>query len=123
MASYEYTGIAPPYSDFSTFFEEKVDQDILKASIVYIVLTQKGERVMLPEFGSDVHKMVFDQNDSTLASSLEREIREAVARWDPRIELVDVEVTQTDENVLCKVKYRDLRSSQDLTDEVQFSIV
>lgn len=65
------------------------EQDIEEA-IKIILLTRKGERPMRPEFGSDLHTLVFDPNDATSAGMAKRFVMEALARWEPRIEVTDV---------------------------------
>ncbi|MBV6490584.1 MAG: hypothetical protein CNCCGFBP_01064 [Fimbriimonadaceae bacterium] len=66
------------------------EQDVEEA-IKIILLTRKGERPMRPEFGSDLHRLVFDPNDATSAGMAKRFVMEALARWEPRIEVTDVE--------------------------------
>lgn len=116
--SYDFTGIAPPYSDFATFCTPKTDKEILKASILFIVMTAKGERVMLPEFGTDIQKKVFDQNDATLQSAIENEISQAVALWDPRIEIISIETIRKENEISCKILYKDKRDQESVPNEV-----
>jgi uncharacterized protein len=62
------------------------EQDIDQA-IELILGTAPGERPMRPEFGCGVHDFVFDTIDANTIGSMERAIREALARWEPRIEV------------------------------------
>ena len=66
--------------------ETDVDQ-----AIHLILSTAKGERPMRPEFGCGVHDFVFDTIDAGTVARMETEIRAALDRWEPRIEVVDVE--------------------------------
>ena len=45
---------------------------------------------MRPEFGCGVHDFVFDTIDATTIGQMETEIRDALDRWEPRIEVLDV---------------------------------
>lgn len=65
------------------------DRDIEEA-IKIILLTRKGERPSRPEFGSELHTLVFAPNDATTSGLARRYTMEALARWEPRIEVKEV---------------------------------
>lgn len=58
-----------------------------------ILGTAPGERPMRPEFGCGVHDLVFDPSDGTLAGLVAHEVRAALLRWEPRVDVTDVDVT------------------------------
>ncbi|MFY1671339.1 GPW/gp25 family protein [Plantactinospora sp. WMMB334] len=62
----------------------------IRQSIGLILGTAPGERVMLPDFGCGIHDVVFDVNDVSAAGRISRAVREALARWEPRIDVLDV---------------------------------
>lgn len=64
----------------------------IEASILVILGTARGERVMRPEFGSSIHDFVFMPNNATTHGLLAYHVREALARWEPRIEVTTVDV-------------------------------
>ena len=66
--------------------------DAVEQSIRLILGTAPGERPMRPEFGCALHELVFDSLDVGLPSRVERVVRRALARWEPRIDVVDVAV-------------------------------
>ena len=57
-----------------------------------ILSTAKGERVMRPEFGCDLHGYVFAAIDTTTITLIKSAVREALVRWEPRIDVNDVSV-------------------------------
>lgn len=65
------------------------EEDIQEA-IRIILMTRKGERMMLPEFGCGVWEYVFETMDVSALARMEQEIRHALILWEPRI--VDPEV-------------------------------
>ena len=77
------------------------EQDIDQA-IQLILGTAPGERPMRPEFGCGVHDFVFDTIDAGTVARMETEIRAALDRWEPRIEVrsVDFDVTHAVEGLL-----------------------
>lgn len=66
------------------------EEDIAEA-IRIIIMTRKGERVMQPEFGCDLHEYVFSGTDYTTITQMENEIKSALINWEPRI--IDVNVS------------------------------
>ncbi len=84
------------------------EQDI-KESIWIILSTSKGERVMRPDFGCGIHDLVFAPINTTTVNLVENTVREALTLWEPRIELIKVEVSaeRSDEGkLLVSIDYR-----------------
>jgi phage baseplate assembly protein W len=65
------------------------EEDIREA-IRIILGTAPGERVMRPEFGCGIHEYVFSVVNATTLRLVENRVREALVRWEPRIDLVGV---------------------------------
>jgi len=84
------------------------ERDIDEA-IRIILRTAKGERPMRPEFGSSIHTLVFKPNNTTTATTLEEYCKEALARWEPRIDNVQANVVTDPNNegvMLVNIRYR-----------------
>jgi phage baseplate assembly protein W len=67
------------------------ERDIEQA-IRIILETQVGERVMRPEFGCRIHELVFAPNNVATEGLLIHYIEQALERWEPRIQVREVEV-------------------------------
>ncbi|MDT0461221.1 GPW/gp25 family protein [Streptomyces sp. DSM 41527] len=65
----------------------------IEESIRLVLATAPGERPMRPEFGCAVHDMVFAPVNEATAGRIRYEVRSSLDRWEPRIEVQDVEVT------------------------------
>jgi len=65
----------------------------LQESIGIILGTAFGERPMRPQFGCGIHEYVFAPANDATASRLGHEVREALDRWEPRIDVGDVVVS------------------------------
>lgn len=68
----------------------RAEEDISEA-ITIILGTAPGERPMRPEFGCGIHNYIFETVDAYTMARLEQEIRIALDRWEPRIDLIDVD--------------------------------
>lgn len=62
----------------------------IEQAIRLILSTAPGERPMRPEFGCAVHDFIFDNIDAELIGHVESAIHTALARWEPRIEVVSL---------------------------------
>lgn len=68
------------------------EQDIREA--IWIILsTAKGERVMRPEFGCGIHDLVFASINTATLALVESNVRETLAQFEPRIELLNVDIS------------------------------
>jgi phage baseplate assembly protein W len=76
-------------------YEESVRQ-----SILIILGTAKGERVMRPDFGCGIHDLVFENLSAGTLSRVQQLVNEALLRLEPRIDVTAVDVEAGDENVL-----------------------
>ena len=74
------------------------DEREIAEAIRIILGTSVGERPMRPEFGSRIYEFVFDEADAATASRLAFAVREALERWEPRIDLDEVDVTVDEVN-------------------------
>jgi phage baseplate assembly protein W len=64
----------------------------IEQAIRIILMTAPGERVMRPEFGCRIHELVFAPHDAATESLAAYYVQEALERWEPRIELREVDV-------------------------------
>lgn len=87
----------------------------IKESIRHILATRPGERFFLPEFGSRLHELVFQQNDVVLKALARQYIVDAIKRWEKRVRITNVEFSEdtaaTDRNVFfVKITYQVISS-------------
>jgi uncharacterized protein len=68
----------------------------IRESILAILCTRKGERVLGPDFGSENHKFVFEPIVARTLALIKTAVREALVCWEPRIELNDVDARPDD---------------------------
>jgi uncharacterized protein len=84
------------------------EQDIQEA--IWIILgTDQNERQMLPRFGCGVHRYVFAPNNPTTQGNIAHEVRQALTEWEPRIDVLDINVQASSEEpnkLLIRVDYR-----------------
>jgi phage baseplate assembly protein W len=67
-------------------------EDDIRQSIRIILGTAPGERVMRPDFGAGLSEFVFEPLDATTMNLVKTRVREALIAWEPRIDLLNVDV-------------------------------
>ena len=70
------------------------DDEAIRQSLLMLISTRPGERVMRPEYGCDLHRLVFSPNDDTTAGLAIHFVRQAVERWEPRVEILRVDANR-----------------------------
>lgn len=83
----------PPHLSDRNHFALADGDAAVRQSIHLIIQTVPGERVMRPDFGCEIHSLIFAPANIETAVIAERYVYEALERWESRIELVDVNVT------------------------------
>lgn len=85
----------------------------VEQSIACILGTDQGTKFFMPEFGSRISELVFEQNDEVLIPMLRLFIAESIKRWEKRVKLVDIEFERQDEvKLICNIRYRILQTSE-----------
>ena len=98
-----------------------------KNNLVNLVLTKKGERLMNPEFGCDIWKLLFEQIDgSLLENRIETSITNAVSEWLPYLNIdqiiFDYDNVDIDNNkIILDIKFS-LVSNPNLSDTVTINV-
>jgi len=64
----------------------------VRESIWIVLGTAKGERAMRPTFGCGIYDLVFEINSATTAGRVAQEVRDALLYFEPRIDVLDVQV-------------------------------
>lgn len=67
------------------------DEESVRQAIWIILSTARGERVMRPDFGCNLHEFAFAVNDRSTQAAAAFEVREALHAWEPRIDVLEVE--------------------------------
>jgi phage baseplate assembly protein W len=67
-------------------------EDSVQQSVWIILSTAKGERVMRPDFGCGIHELVFDTITASTSGRVAAAVRDALLRFEPRIDVLDVKV-------------------------------
>jgi len=72
----------------------------VRQAILMLLATRPGERVMRPNYGCHLHRLVFWPNDDTTAGLVIHYVRQAIERWEPRVDVIDLDATRPDNEAM-----------------------
>ena len=64
------------------------ENESVRQAILLLLSTVPGERVMRTQYGCDLFRLVFSPNDDTTAGLAMHYVRQAITRWEPRIDII-----------------------------------
>jgi phage baseplate assembly protein W len=108
--------VSSGYEIRRTRIAEAAEDEKVRQAISLVLGTARGERVMRPDFGCGLHDLVFALNDAATVARVADTVREALLRWEPRIDLLDVRVSGSGADasaLLIGIEYR-VRSTNNL---------
>ena len=88
-------GITFPFTDSNEGFFlglNSTTNSEVKSSLIHLILTIKGSRYFLPDFGTNLMKYIYEPMDTTTKLSINNEIRDTVEKFMPNLIINDVEV-------------------------------
>jgi phage baseplate assembly protein W len=110
MASFLGTGLTFPVKlDPTGRLTYSSGEDLIQQSIRLILETSPGERVMRPDFGCGIHELVFEANTAMLHTRIQHRVRDALLKWERRIDVLNVRVESSVEEptlLLIRIDYR-----------------
>jgi phage baseplate assembly protein W len=68
----------------------------VRANLIHLLLTRKGSRYYLPDFGTRLYEFIFDQNDVVTFGLIEDEIRESVRKYIPNLDINSINIVSAE---------------------------
>ena len=75
-----------------------VDNQSIKESLVQLVMTAKGERVMRPTLGCNAYGYVFESQDGALDTLVRTDIATTIATYEKRVRVLSIDIERPEEN-------------------------
>tara|TARA_R100000234_G_scaffold98722_1_gene67287 strand:- start:1948 stop:2376 length:429 start_codon:yes stop_codon:yes gene_type:complete len=114
-----YIGLELPltHTKEGYFKRTKTALEQAKSNIKNLLLTNKGERLGNPNFGTNLISLVFSQENTDLESRVEEEIRASMSEFLPNINIVNIQTNFSDENMSTAIVNLRFSLNVDLTSE------
>lgn len=123
MANGKYININYPFKDSEKgFFLDLNDEDsqAIKADLLHLILTKKGERLYNPNFGTDLVKFIFEPEDGMTLNGIKEEITSVIKLYLPKLQIDEItieESTESEHAAVVTIKYTitdDVFSTRDI---------
>lgn len=70
----------------------------VRANLVHLLLTRKGSRYFLPDFGTRLYEYIFEPNDTITFANIEDEIRESVNKYIPNLNIKSINIVSAEDD-------------------------
>jgi len=129
MAKKQYFNIKYPFSSdgFQNFYVDanSTIKDKVRSELMHLIFTPKGQRIRMPEFGTDLIKHIFDQSDGATWEAVKQEISDSVRSWTDNISLKDIKVVKNSENeseIFVRIDYDVIDGNKVTSDSIAVQI-
>ncbi len=99
------------------------DDMAVRQAVLLLLSTRPGERLMRPDYGCNLHQLVFAPNNHTTAAIAAYHVRRALQRFEPRVDIIRLDAGPDPENpnsLLLILEYQ-VRTTHN-RDEIQLSV-
>jgi phage baseplate assembly protein W len=96
MANGKTYGIDFPFrtSQFGKYLSlSQTADDEIRNNLVHLLLTRRGSRYYLPDFGSRLYEYIFEPMDSLTFDNIESEIRQSCEKYIPNLKISKISIT------------------------------
>jgi phage baseplate assembly protein W len=121
-----FINIQFPFSDDTKgkFLEmNKTTKKAIKADLMHLLMTNRGERLYLPDFGTNLRKYIFEQNDFETHTGIKSEIQSSIDKYIPNLKITELKVERSDSNEHLAVVRVDYNVSDDAFSSSDFVII
>ena len=129
MSKRQYFGIKYPFRNdgIEHYYVDANGSELdgVRSKVLHVIFTPKGQVIRNPEFGTDLIKHIFEQNDAPSMAEIKEEISNSLTRWVSNVMLKDISVVK-DENdphsVFVRVDYGVKEGNKTTNDSVVVKI-
>jgi phage baseplate assembly protein W len=96
MADGKTFGVAFPFNDSEIGKYLKLTQtsdDEIRSNLIHLLLTRRGSRYFLPDFGTKLYEYIFEPLDNPTFNNIESDIRDACEKFIPNLKITDIKIT------------------------------
>lgn len=102
MAQKQFINIQFPFQDDPDGKFLKMNDEskkAIKSDLMHLLMTNKGERLYMPDFGANLRQYIFEQNDTPSWDGIRNEINDAVRKYIPNLIINNLSTTQSEDNI------------------------
>jgi len=101
----------------------KTDSQAVKADLMHLILTNKGERLYLPDFGTNLRRFIFSPNDNITHSDIRQEINNVVSKYLPNLQINEVLIERSEKSEYAATVRIDYTITEDVFETKDFLLI
>jgi phage baseplate assembly protein W len=111
MANGRFININYPFKDSNKGFFLDLNDDenqAIKADLLHLILTRRGQRLYKPDFGTDLLKFIFEPEDGMTLAGIKQEIKTVVNKYLPQLDIGEMTIEESTEDeyaAILTIKY------------------
>jgi phage baseplate assembly protein W len=99
------------------------DKNAVKSDLMHLLLTRKGERLYLPDFGTDFLTYIFEPNDSSTHNEIKTSLNETIKKYLPNLVINEIVVEESEQSEYSVIVRIDYTVTDDIFQETDFVII
>ena len=115
-------GVNLPFTGNAVFNSTFLTKDAIKANLINYFLTNKGERYMNPQFGSNIRKLLFDNINEEKLEEIKSIVKRDIRKYFPRVNPLLTQVTSDPDNHIVSLLVRYSIIDTNIEDELLINI-
>jgi phage baseplate assembly protein W len=115
-------GVNLPFTGEAVFNSTYLTKDAIKANLINYFLTNKGERYMNPQFGSNIRKLLFDNINEEKLEEIKSIVKRDIRKYFPRVNPLLTQVTSDPDNHIVSLLVRYSIIDTNIEDELLINI-
>lgn len=123
MANGRFININYPFKNSTKGFFLDLNSDekaAIKADLMHLILTRKGQRLYNPDFGTDLLRYIFEPEDGLTLNAIKQEITTVVKKYIPNLTINEITVKQSSESEYAAVVNIDYTITDNVFTESDF---
>ena len=123
MAKNRNFGIKYPFTrenrDKTYIDANKSQDDMVKSKVLHTILTPRGQRVRMPNFGTNLVKFIFAPNDDLTMAGIRDEIVTSLSKYVPEVMFKNIDISKPNDNsIVVMVEYDIQKGNETITTQV-----
>jgi len=82
-----------------------ITKDALKSNLLFLLMTEKGEKYYDPEFGTNLSRFIFEPNDQVTDSDIQKDINNSVRNYIPQLTITRVKSTANEHDLIIDIGF------------------
>lgn len=89
----------------SFFALNQISKDAFSSDLLFLLLTEKNQRLYQPDYGTNLLKFIFEPNDNLTENDIEQEIKRTVSQYIPSLSINSVNFTKNNNQINVNIKF------------------